>query len=153
MISRLKKGSVQGNPKIPRQQGGNSVQPGRDAMVQEEPIIRSEPHSRMQIQTQMANDPWQTHSCGLTDKELLRQTKHSKKTSIFERSAPALAGTAERGWALETKQLPLPTSLFAPKGQIYGTASSQTSEGHEKHTATCEHTLLQINSAKSCKQL
>lgn len=89
----------------------------------------------MQIQTQMANDPWQTHSCGLTDKELLRQTKPSKETSVFERNAPALAGAGERGWALETKQLPLPTLLFVTKGQVYGTATSQTSEGPEKHTA------------------
>lgn len=33
---------------------------------------------------------------GLTDKELLRQTTHGKKTSIFERNAPALAGITER---------------------------------------------------------
>lgn len=72
----------------------------------------------MQIQTQMVNDPRQIHFCGLTEKELLRQTKHSKKTSAFERGAPA--GIGERGWALETEQVPFPTSLFVPKGHIYG---------------------------------
>lgn len=57
---------------------------------------------------------------GLTDKELLRQTTHSKKTSIFERSAPALASITERGQALETKQLPFPTFVFVTKGHFYG---------------------------------
>lgn len=78
--------------------------------------------------------------CGLTDKELLRQRKHSKKTCTSERSAPA--GISERGWALETKQFPFPIFLFVTKGHIYGHSTSQTSEGPEKHTVTCEHTLL-----------
>lgn len=98
----------------------------------------------MQIKTQMVDDPWHRlifH--GLTDKELLRQTKHSKKIYIFERSASALASISKRGRAFETKQLPLP-HLFCLllKVMFVGTIISQLSEGLENHTISYKYILL-----------